>query len=156
MLPDVLLPLAVARVKDPGAYCRTVSRPDEAPAVINCYLDLIPTTDLDDWMQSQLDRLEMAMYRICHQHPSSDHRSIPPAYVALSEFADLTSAELDSQHLSRRLQYISVERAKALLRAAFPEISVEGGAMTHVMWRFSTLRFLTSRFDVIWPVDQVP
>lgn len=154
MLASVLVPLAIARVKDPDAYFRTVSRPDNAPAVIDCFFELISEAGLDEWEQAQFDKLEMTMYRICHEHPPSDHRSEPPAYVALREFAgEEGSSRLDSQHLSRRSKHITQERARALLRAAQREHSIEeaGGTVAHVTWTFGTLRSLTSRFDVVWP-----
>lgn len=155
MWPYVLVPLVIARVKKPNAYYRTVSRPDQAQAVIDCFFELIPQeADQHDWM---FDRVEMTMYRVCHQHPSSDYNSEPPAYVALREFAlDGSTSELDGRHLSQRSAHISRERAKALLKVAPRERELEnaGNAVTEVTWTFATLRRLTSRFDAIWPRDQ--
>lgn len=147
MLPNVLVPLAIARVKYPDAYYQTVSCPDRAPAVLDCLFEVIHETDLEDWA-AQFDKLEMTMYRVCHQHPPWDHVSKPPAYVALHEFAGEGASSLDGQHLSRRSTHINKERAKELLKAAPPERSTE------VAWAFATLRSITSRFDVVWPQDR--
>ena len=155
MWPYVLVPLIIARVKNPDAYCRTVSRPDEATAVINCLFELI-LHEADRYRRT-FDRLEMTMYRVCHQHPRSDYNSEPPAYLALREFADEEStSELDSRHLSQRLTHISREQAKAILAAAPREHEIEsvGNAVMDVTWTFDTLQRLTSRFDAIWPRDQ--
>ena len=157
MLPLVLVPLAIARVKDPDAYYETVSHPDRAPAVINCLFDLIHEASLHEYQIRHLDRVEMTMYRICHQHPPSNHASAPPAYLALHKFADENSTStLDDQHLSHRSTGITKERAQALLEAAPPENAIETarGTVAHVTWTFATLRRLTSRFDTIWPRDQ--
>ena len=154
MLSLVLVPLAIARIKDPDTYYETVSYPDHAPAVINCLFDLIPEANLYDYQIRELDRLEMTMYRVCHQHPPSNHASAPPAYMALSQFAGEDGATtLDSQHLSSRSTGITKERAKALLKVAPRENDIETarGTIAHVTWTFGTLRHVTSRFDVIWP-----
>ena len=154
MFPYVLVPLAVARIKNPDAYYQTVSRPDEAPAVINSYFELIrDEVNLDDWERQPLDRLEMTMYRVCHQHPPSKYNSEPPAYSALNSFADEEStSELDSRHLAHRSTHINKERARALLRVAPRESDLETAEMiaAHRTWNFGTLRFITSRFDVVW------
>ena len=157
MLPLVLVPLAIARVKDPDAYYETVSHSDRAPAVINCLFDLIHEANLHEYQMRHLDRVEMTMYRICHQHPPPNHASAPPAYLALHEFAgENGTSTLDDQHLSRRSTGITKERAQALLGVAPPENAIETarGTVAHVTWTFATLRRLTSRFDTIWPRDQ--
>ena len=154
LLPFVLVPLAVAKIKDPDAYYNAVSIPDRAPAVINCLSKLIHEVQLDEWQVAELDRLEMTMYRICHQHPSGKYNSPPPAYVSLGEYAqEGNSLALDDQHLSRRLTNIDKERAKALLEMAQPEhgTSVEGGVVVRQNLSFAALQSLTSRFDAVWP-----
>lgn len=154
MLPNVLLPLAIASVKDPDAYHQTVSHPDQAPAVINCLFELINEANLDKYHLRPLDRLEMTMYRVCHQRYPSEGTSLPPAYVTLDEFVREDGAStLKNQHLSRRSAGITKERAKTLLDAAPPELELVGvrGVDVHVTWTFGTLRFITSRFDVVWP-----
>ena len=154
MLPLVLVPLAVAKIKDPDAYYATVSIPDQAPAVINCLSELIHEVQLDEWQIIELDRLEMTMYRICHQHPPSKYNSKPPACVSLDEYAKERGLKiplaLDDQHLSHRLKNIDRERAKALLELekAPPEYD------TSLILTFATLQSLTSRFDAVWPHDQ--
>ena len=115
MLPFVLVPLAVAKVKDPDAYYHTVSIPDQAPAVINCLSKLIDEAQLHEYQIAGLDNLEMTMYRVCHQHPPTDHTSLPPAYVSLSEYAkEGSQSALESQYLSRRLTRITREQANSL------------------------------------------
>ena len=154
LLPFVLVPLAVAKIKDPDAYYDTVSIPDRAPAVINCLSKLIHEVQLDEWQVAEVDRLEMTMYRICHQHPPGMYNSPPPAYVSLSEYAqEGNPLALDDQHLSRRLTNIDKERAKALLEMAQPEhgTSVEGGVVVRQNLTFAALQSLTSRFDAVWP-----
>ena len=144
MFPRVLVPLAIARVKKPVAYYQTVSRPNEAPAVINCFFEFISEVNLHEREMDALDELEMTMYLVCHQRSNSE----PPAYLALRAFVNDDEASiLDSHHLSHRSAGISKERAKALLQVAppkdpFPE---------RLIWTFKTLRFITSRFDVVWP-----
>ena len=154
ILPLVLTPLAVVRIRAPDAYYRAVSIPDQAPAVIDCLSELIDDSNLEGWRQHELDRLEMTMYRICHQHPSDDYNSLPPAYVSLGEYAqeEGTSA-LDGQHLSRRLTNIDKERARAVLRGAPPErqVSTQGGFRVELSLTFTTLQSFTSRFDTVWP-----
>ena len=154
LLPFVLVPLAVAKIKDPDAYYDTVSIPDRAPAVINCLSTLIHEVQLDEWQVAELDRLEMTMYRICHRHPPGKYNSPPPAYVSLGKYAQEGNAlALDDQHLSRRLTNIDKERAKALLQMAQPEhgTSVEGGVVVRQNLTFAALQSLTSRFDAVWP-----
>ena len=154
MLPLVLMPLAIARVKNPDAYYETVSRPDAAPAVIDCLFDLINEANLHEHQLRHLDRLEMTMYRVCHQHPPSNHASAPPAYLALHKFAGEEGAStLDDQHLSRRSTGITKERANALLEAAPHESTLETATRraADVTWTFGTLQHVGSRFDVVWP-----
>ena len=150
MFPLVLLPLAIVRVKNPDAYYETVSRPDSAPAVINCFFELIHEPNLRDRQLNSLDRLEMTMYRVCHRHPSP--ASEPPAYVALREFAtEEGGSNLNEQYLSRRLTRITKERARELLEVSPQKYLADGGT-----WAFGPLQSITSRFDLIWPKDQMP
>ena len=102
MLPLVLVPLAIARVKQPDAYYDAVSRPDQAPAVINCVFELIQEDNFHEYQRRNLDRLEMTMYRVCHLHPPTDHASLPPAYVTLADFVreDATSALGTAVHVT--------------------------------------------------------
>ena len=154
MYPTVLVPLAVARIKNPDAYYQTVSSPDEAVAVINCFFELIHEVDLEEWDLKRLDRLEMTMYRVCHQHPPSSYGSQPPAHLALSAFASEDgAATLDERHLAQRSTGITRERAKAMLKVAPREGATEvtDGAVVRVIWNFEALQGITSRFDVIWP-----
>ena len=145
MFPRVLVPLAIARVKNPVAYYQTVSRPNEAPAVINCFFEFLSEVNLREWQVEELDRLEMTMYRVCHQRYNSE----PPAFLALREFLnDDDASTLDSQHLSHRSTGITKERAKVLLEIAPPMSSFQ--QQQHVTWTFETLRFIISRFDVVW------
>ena len=154
MLPFVLVPLAVAKVKDPDAYYHTVSIPDQAPAVINCLSKLIDEAQLHEYQIAGLDKLEMTMYRVCHQHPPDNYKSLPPAYESLQRFAqeDDPSA-LESQYLSLRLKKITKERASTLLEKAPAErgMLTESGVPVHVSYTFETLQRITSRFDVVWP-----
>ena len=144
MLPTVLVPLAIARIKNPDAYFQTVSHPDEALAVINCFFDVVSEANVDEQDQPSLDRVEMALYQVCHQ-PSSSSR-IPPAHLALEKFASEKGiSTLDDQHLSRRLTGITKERAGELLERAPQE-----------RWIFKTLRYITSHFDSVWRRDQAP
>ena len=154
MLPLVLTPLAIVRIRAPDAYHRAISTPDQAPAMIDCLSELIDESHLEKWRQHELDRLEMTMYRICHQHPPDEYNSLPPAYVSLEEYAQEEGPSvLDGQHLSRRLTNIDKERARAVLRGAPAERSVltEGGFRVDLSLTFTTLRSLTSRFDTVWP-----
>ena len=154
MLPLVLTPLAIVRVRAPDAYYRAVSTPDQAPAVIDCLSELIDDSHLGEWRQLELDMLEMTMYRICHQHPPDDYNSLPPAYVSLDEYAQEDGPSvLDGQHLSRRLTNIDKERARSLLRRAPRERQVltEGGVRVELSLTFTTLQSFTSRFDTVWP-----
>ena len=154
MLPLVLVPLTVARVREPQAYYDAVSIPDRAPDVINCLFDLIHGDHLNDYERTDLDRLEMMMYRICHEHAPTSRASEPPAYASLRRFENVPiSLPLDDRHLSRRLAHIGKERARELLNKAVPEEHTERFRNTSVSLRlnFGTLRHITSRFDVIWP-----
>ena len=154
MLPLVLVPLAVARVKAPDAYYQAISTPDRAPAVIDCLFELIRDDHRHDFERTELDRMEMMMYRVCHEHPPTGHSSQPPAYVSLHEYAkEQRASALDDQHLSRRLSQIGKERADDLLRVAPPEYLHEpvGQTMLHLELSFKTLRSITSRFDAVWP-----
>lgn len=154
MLPLVLIPLAVARVKAPDAYYEAVSRSDRAPAVIDCFFDLIPDHHRDDAERIELDTLEMTMYRVCHEHPSVDYISGPPAYVSLWQYAqEEHSSPLDHRHLSRRLANIDKERARALLERAPLEEGrpLDSGFAVRPNLTFATLQSLTSRFDTVWP-----
>ena len=158
MFPTVLVPLTIARIKDPDAYYQTVSRPDNAPAVIDCVFDLIPDADLDERDLKLLDKLEMTMYRVCHQHPLSNHTTDPPAYLALRKISEdpISVPSLDSRYLSRRSTNVAKERAATLLKLAPLERSrdIDGGVVEDVTWTFDTLRLVTSRFDVVWPREQ--
>ena len=158
MFPTVLVPLTITRIKDPDAYYQTVSRPDNAPAVIDCVFDLIPDANLAEWDLKPLDELEMTMYRVCHQHPLSDHTTDPPAYLALRKISEnpMALSPLDSRHLSRRSTDVTKERAASLLKLAPSERSrnIDGGVVEDVIWTFDTLRLITSRFDVVWPRDR--
>ena len=152
MLPLVLVPLAVARVKAPDAYYQTVSVPDQAPAVINCLSELIHEASLDTWQLNELDRLEMTMYRICNRRPAAN--ALPPAYVSLQEFlGDISLSNPDGRYLSRRLAHITRDRASMLLKEAPPEegVSVEKGIRLRLRLTFATLQRITSCFDVVWP-----
>lgn len=154
MLPLVLVPLAVARVKAPDAYYQAVSTPDRAPAVIDCLFELIRDDHRHDFERTELDRMEMMMYRVCHEHPPTGHGSQPPAYVSLHEYAkEQHPSALDGRHLSRRSSQIDKERANDLLQAALPEYLIEpiGNTALHLELNFKTLRFITSRFDTVWP-----
>ena len=154
MLPYVLVPLAIARVKNPDAYYETVSRPDKGPAVINCFFELIQEDTLEELDRRQLNRLEMTMYRVCHEYPLSGHASEPPAYLALHEIAaEKEAPDLAGEHLARRSTRIAKEQAETLLKAAPGESSMvrAGGTAIDVDWTFATLRYITSRFDVVWP-----
>lgn len=151
MIPLVLVPLAVARVKAPDAYYQAVSIPDQAPAVINCFSEVVDESHFDEWQRDELDRLEMTMYRICHQPPPA----LPPAYVSLEEYAQEGGpSTLDDRHLSRRLTNIDKGRAKALLKKAHSVryTPVRSGIPVHDL-TFATLQSITSRFDAIWPRD---
>ena len=147
MFPHVLVPLAIVRVKRPDAYYETVSRPDAAPAVVNCLFELLHEPNLRDWQLESFDRLEMKMYRVCRRSPSPT--SEPPAYVALREFAEDRGSGLNAQYLSHRSARITKERARALLEMAPQEDSMDGGT-----WEYGTLQSIASRFDVVWPRDQ--
>ena len=154
MLPLVLTPLAIARIRAPDAYYRAVSTPDQAPAVIDCLSELIDDSHLDEWQRDDLDMLEMTMYRICHQHPPGKYNVPPPAYVSLAEYArEEGPSVLDGQHLSRRLTNIDKERARTILERAPQEdgISTEGGVPVRQNLTFATLQSFTSRFDTVWP-----
>ena len=152
MIPLVLVPLAVARVKAPEAYYQAVSIPDRAPAALDCLFDLIRDDHL--YKRKELDRMELMMYRVCHEHPPTDPASQPPAYVCLHEYAkEDGSSVLDDRHLSRRLAQIDKERAQWLLTVAPSEHLFEQTGNTHLRLdlNFAALRFITSRFDAVWP-----
>lgn len=151
MLRLVLLPLAIARVKDPEAYYQTVSRPDEATAVLNCVFGLIQLTDFYASDPSIFDTTEMAMYQICHL-PSSRDVLVPPAYEALRRRAEGLEMGHYSQFLSLRLAHVTTERAKVLLDAAPKGESFERTDEETIrgLWNFGTLQLITSGFDVIW------
>ena len=154
MLPLVLTPLAVVRIRAPEVYYRAVSIPDQAPAVIDYLSELVDESKLGEEYRRGLDKLEMTMYRVCHQHPPGKRNVPPPAYVSLSEYAQEEGlSALDGQHLSRRLTHIDKERAGAILKRAPPEdgISEEAGIGLHRVWTFATLQRITSCFDVVWP-----
>ena len=154
MLPLVLTPLAVVRIKAPEAYYRAVSIPDQAPTVIDYLSELVDESQLGEEYRRGLDKLEMTMYRVCHQHPPGKRNVPPPAYVSLGEYAQEEGpSALDGQHLSRRLTNIDKERARAVLEQAPPEddISEEAGIRLYRIWTFETLQRITSRFDVVWP-----
>ena len=146
MIPSVLVPLAIARIKNPDAYFQTVSHPDEALSVINCFFDVVSEANVAEQDQPSLDRMEMAMYQVCHQPTPSNPSRIPPAHLALEEFARKSGTlTLEDWHLSRRLTGITKERAAELLERAPQE-----------RWIFRTLRYITSHFDLVWRRDQAP
>ena len=154
MLPRVLVPLAVARVKAPEAYYQAVSTPDRAPAIIDCLFELIRDDHFYDFERMEFDKLEMMMYRVFHEHPPTNHASQPPAYVSLYEYAkEEGSSTLDARHLSSRLAHVDKERARELLRLAPEEHLIEpmGNTTVHLTLNFAALRFITSRFDAVWP-----
>ena len=152
MLADVLVPLAIARVKDPDAYYRTVSRTDEATAVINCFFGLIREANLYSLELERVDTLEMTMYRICHLPRPPNHNSEPPACLTLSRLAGEEEVEdSERRHLSHRSAYATRERAKALLEGD-PE-GQQGHPMRGAL-TFNRLRSITSCFDVVWPRHQ--
>ena len=156
MFPRMLVPVAVARVKAPDAYYQAVSIPDRAPTMMNCIFDLIHDAKLHDYQLTELNKMEMTMYRVCHEHPPDSYESLPPAYMALQDYAEGRSSELNSEHLSRRLARISRERARVLLRHAPPE-QIESSAVNvsvRLPLTFATLQFITARFDAVWPCDQ--
>lgn len=153
VLPHVLVPLAVARVKAPDAYYQAVSIPDRATAMMDCLFELIHDAKLQYRQRWELDKMEMAMYRVCHEHPLEDPNSPPPAYVALEEYIDESSTVLDGRHLSRRLAHISKNEARALLDLA-PEGHVDSSAghvSVHLPLTFETLQSITALFDTVWP-----
>ena len=143
MLQFVLLPLAIAKVKEPEAYYRTISRPDEAPAVLNCVFGLTQDAEIHKEDSRIFDALEMAMYQVCHQ-PFSRGVSRPPAYDALQRCVKGLPMSGFSQLLSLRLAHVIPERATALLDAA-PKETIGGP------WGFETLQLITSGFDAVWP-----
>ena len=152
MFPHVLVPLTITRVKSPSVYFETVSRQDNALAVINYVFQLFPEACSDDFPDIEaLDKLEMSMYSICHRHDSE-----PPAYSDLRRFVNRRGANLESVHLSQRLTNITKERARALLKVAPARRSSKEsgsiGGMDEIT--FKTLQFITSRFDVVWPRDR--
>ena len=154
MLPLVLVPLAVARVKAPEVYNQAVSKPDRAPAIIDCLFELIRDDHFYDYERREFDKLEMMMYRVCHEHPPADHASQPPAYISLYEYAkEEGSSVLNGQHLSNRLAHVDKERAQELLNLAPEEHVTEQTRNTilHLTLSFTTLRVITSRFDAVWP-----
>ena len=154
ILPLVLTPLAIVRVRAPDEYKQAVSIPDKAPAVIDCLSELIDDAHLDEERRHDLDKIEMAMYRVCHQRPPGKYNSSPPAYVSLREYAhEEGPSVLDGRHLSRRLASIDKERVKAVLETA-PEqygISMDSGVAVRQNLMFETLQSLTSHFDAVWP-----
>ena len=154
ILPLVLTPLAVVRIRAPELYYRAVSIPDQAPAVIDYLSELVDESKLGEEYRDGLDKLEMTMYRVCHQHPPGKRNVPPPAYVSLGEYAkEEGPSALDGQHLSHRLTNIDKERARAILDRAPAEdgMSEEAGIRLHRVWTFATLQRITSRFDVVWP-----
>lgn len=157
IFPDVLLPLVVARVKEPGAYYQTASIPDNGQAVIDCFVGMIREPDQHESDIELLDALEMTMYRVCHWDPPHSNGSDPPAYVALHEFTkEGGAAVLDSRHLARRSSGITRARARKLLRAAPKKQrwSANRGMIFDLTFEF--LQRLTSRFDVVWPRNHQP
>ena len=154
MLPEVLVPLAVVRVKDPDGYRRTVFTPDNGPAVIDGFFGLIHDHNLSELDLKRMDAVEMMMYKICHRHPPDVRESCSPAYAALQEFVkNGDTSVLNSRHLSRRSSRVSRERAKALLKTAqnLPPSDGMGADLT-----FEFLQRLTSRFDVLWLGSHAP
>ena len=144
-LPDVLVPLAIVRVKDPDAYYQTVSMPDNVPALIDSLFDLFDEANLRIPDLRYLDMLEMSLYAVSHHDSPSRRASEPPAYLALRELTKGPRVDLvDDYRLSRRLRLVNEERARALLEMAPPNPTM----------LFGTLGRLTSRFDVVWPRDQ--
>ena len=147
MVPEVLVPLVIARVKDPAAYYQTAAIQDNGQAVIDCFFDLVHEPDLREGDLALLDTLEMMMYRVCHR------ANLPPAYVALQEFVEEDGAKLvlDSPHLSRRSSGITKERARNLLEAASGQHYLSATHGVQVVLTFEFLQRLTARFDAIWP-----
>ena len=132
--------------------------------MINCLSELIHESRLDEIQLSDLDRMEMTMYRICHRHPITGDESLPPAYESLQQFVeDEGSSVPERQHLSLRLAQITKERARTLLeeapaeRESFTECGIlvrESDFSVHtsyMSYTFRTLQDITSRFDVVWP-----
>ena len=153
VLPHLLVPLAVTRVKAPDAYYQAVSIPDRATAMMDCLFELIHDAKLQYRQRWELNKMEMTMYRVCHKHPLEDPNSLPPAYVALEEYIDESSTVLDGRHLSRRLAHISKNEASALLALA-PEGHVDSSAAhvsVHLPLTFETLQSITALFDTVWP-----
>ena len=136
IVPDVLVPLAVCKVKAPHVYHETVCLPNRATAVLDFCFDLISEDDLEENERKHLDRMEMTMYLACHQRSPFRHGPPPPAYRALNDFASGDAEELDTQPLSKRLAHVSRERAGNLMHLAQNVAPV-------------SLDDLVSRFDAI-------
>ena len=155
LLPNVLVPMVVARVKDHDAYYRMVSRPNGAPAVIDCLMKLIDEDRLAEWERSLIDNMEMSLYRACHPKYASDHAKTPLAYAALERLAegqDLTDNE--RQSLSSRAARMDKEQASRLLQEAVNGMGMgmgkRSGRGEPYPLGFGTVQGFASRIDSVW------
>lgn len=118
LVPDVMVPMAIAKVKDHDAYRRMVSRPNGAPAVIDCLRKWVDCDSLGECEQERMDKMEMMLYRACHPRHPTGQGSRPLAYLALEKLAaggrELTDDE--KKCLSHRAARIGKEKAADLLQ----------------------------------------
>ena len=154
LLPDVMVPMVIAKAKDHDAYYRMASRPNGAPAVIDCLVKLIDEDRLTDYDRRQIDNMEMSLYRACHPKHASDHAKTPLAYAALKRLAEgqeLTDDE--RQSLSSRAARMDKERAGRLFqREVDDRVMDKRGGGTYLL-DFGIVQGFASRIDSVWAPD---
>ena len=152
MLPHVLAPMLMAKVKAPQAYRRMVSKPQGAVAVINCFRGMVRTEELRNyWSAEQLDTMEMFLYSACHP---ADRKDEPPPRAALKKIAEGTSiSDEESRSLSNYAKELDRDEAKNILEIT---LNARGPSDSHrgigepIPLNFNILRRISALLDVLW------
>lgn len=147
LLPELVVPMVIAKLKNPDAYLRMVSRPNGAPEVIDCVRKLVDEGGITDWVKEALDSMEMMLYRACH--PRSDMGQ-PLAHSALDKLArgrELTEDEHAA--LSSRAAQMDKAQASALLQKKIKHMHSDGRTGGPYPIGFGTVRGIASRIDSV-------
>ena len=151
IVPDVMAPMAMAKVKDHEAYRQMVSRPNGAPAVIDCLRKWVDGDNLGEWKQKRMDDMEMMLYRACHPSHSKGRESKPLAYAALEKLAAGQKLTDDEKNcLSHKAARIDKEKAADLLEKRVDSMTIDRLTGSQYAIGFGTVRSLASLIGSIW------
>ena len=147
IVPDVVTPMAIAKIKDHDAYRQMILRPNGAPAVIDCVSGLMDESVLDPLQRGRIDAMEMMLYRACHPKHSRGGASDPLAYLALRKLAEGQELTDDEKKvLSTRAARMDNGQASSLLQKQVRSITDNEAGEAYAIG-FGTVRHLASLID---------